>query len=64
VRVRRWIKSNPQYNVGHELKLKEIESCLGARPGLLLAGCSYKGVGLPDCIASGRRAGRDALAAI
>lgn len=52
----RWIKANPQYNVGHERRLERMESCLKSHPGLILAGCSYGGVGLPDCVRSGRRA--------
>jgi len=32
--------------------------------GLFLAGNAYDGVGVPASIGSGRRAGRDALAAI
>lgn len=55
-RCQRWLKANPQYNVGHGLRLKRIESCLRGQPGLFLAGCSYEGVGLPDCIRSGRDA--------
>ena len=53
-RCQRWLKANPQYVVGHSLRLKRIESCLRGQPGLFLAGCSYEGVGLPDCIRSGR----------
>jgi oxygen-dependent protoporphyrinogen oxidase len=62
-RVFRWIKANPQYNVGHGLRLRRIESCLQGHPGLVLAGCSYLGVGLPDCIKSGREAAAKALRA-
>ncbi|HAZ07094.1 MAG TPA: protoporphyrinogen oxidase [Elusimicrobia bacterium] len=52
----RWIKGNPQYNVGHARRLERLGSCLKSHPGLILAGCSYRGVGLPDCVRSGRRA--------
>ncbi len=51
-----WENSNPQYNVGHSFRLRRIASCLQGHPGLILAGCSYEGVGLPDCIRSGREA--------
>ena len=61
-RVARWPRANPQFNVGHGLRLARIESCLRAHPGLILAGSSYRGVGLPDCInpdvASAPRRGR------
>ena len=57
----RWIKSNPQYNVGHARRLERLSSCLKSHPGLVLAGSSYGGVGLPDCVRSGRRAAELAL---
>ena len=59
----RWIKSNPQYNVGHARRLERLTSCLRSHPGLVLAGSSYGGVGLPDCVRSGRRAAELAFAA-
>jgi oxygen-dependent protoporphyrinogen oxidase len=62
-RTTRWIKANPQYNVGHARRLERLGSCLKGHPGLVLAGCSYGGVGLPDCVRSGRRAAELALAA-
>jgi oxygen-dependent protoporphyrinogen oxidase len=56
VKSTRWLKANPQYNVGHSRRLERLTSCLKSHPGLILAGCSYGGVGLPDCVRSGRRA--------
>jgi len=55
-RTTRWLKANPQYDVGHGLRLQRLVSCLKSHPGLVLAGCSYHGVGLPDCVRSGKRA--------
>lgn len=52
----RWIKANPQYEVGHSRRLDRISSCLKSHQGLILAGASYCGVGLPDGVRSGRRA--------
>ena len=63
-RTFRYPKGNPQYNVGHSLRLKRIESCLRGHPGLMLAGCSYQGVGLPDCVRSGREAAVKLLSAL
>lgn len=57
----RWIKANPQYDVGHAERLERLSSCLKSHPGLVLAGSSYTGVGLPDCVRSGRRAAARAL---
>jgi oxygen-dependent protoporphyrinogen oxidase len=55
-RTTRWIKANPQYEVGHSRRLDRLGSCLKSHHGLILAGASYGGVGLPDCVRSGRRA--------
>lgn len=52
----RWIKANPQYEVGHSRRLDRLSSCLKSHQGLVLAGASYGGVGLPDCVRSGKRA--------
>lgn len=52
----RWIKANPQYEVGHSRRLDRLGSCLKGHQGLILAGASYNGVGLPDGVRSGRRA--------
>ena len=56
MKTTRWIKANPQYEVGHSRRLDRIASCLKGHQGLILAGASYGGVGLPDCVRSGRRA--------
>jgi oxygen-dependent protoporphyrinogen oxidase len=55
-RTFRFPKANPQYTVGHAQRLKRIESCLHGHPNLVVAGCSYHGVGLPDCVKSAREA--------
>ena len=49
-RIYRWHKANPQYTVGHQTRLRELESHLAGLPGLTLTGASYYGVGIPDCI--------------
>jgi oxygen-dependent protoporphyrinogen oxidase len=54
--VRRWPESMPQYAVGHLTRVDEIERAAEAIPGLALAGAYLRGVGIPDCIASGERA--------
>jgi len=51
--VTRWPRGLPQYILGHGDRLREIEARLAGWPGLRLAGASYGGVGIPDCIASG-----------
>ena len=55
-RVARWPRGMPQYLVGHRERMDRLDAALRALPGLTLAGASYRGVGLPDCIASGEAA--------
>jgi len=52
-RVVRWPDGMPQYTLGHRERLARIAALLSRHPGLQLAGASYRGVGIPDCIASG-----------
>lgn len=59
-RISRWPHGMPQYTLGHGQRLSAIEQRLAARPGLYLAGHAYRGVGLPDCIASGEQAAETA----
>ena len=54
--VAKWEKSMPQYEVGHLGRVKSIENALQQLPGLALAGNSYHGAGIPDCIGSGESA--------
>ena len=50
VRVYRWEKAIPQYVLGHINKLSAIDERLKGHPGLYLAGNSYRGIGINDCI--------------
>ena len=60
--VHRHPRGTPQYDVGHRDRLAAMEAALP--PALHLAGSPYHGIGLPDTIASGRRAARKALAGL
>jgi oxygen-dependent protoporphyrinogen oxidase len=51
-----WPNSMPQYNVGHQEKVKIIEEMLTDFPGLYLVGNAYYGIGIPDCIKMGQAA--------
>jgi oxygen-dependent protoporphyrinogen oxidase len=42
--------------LGHPDRLGQIDDALEEHPGLGLAGAAYRGVGIPDCIASGEQA--------
>jgi oxygen-dependent protoporphyrinogen oxidase len=52
-RVGRWMRSMPQYHVGHLARLARIDDRLTRHRGLYLAGNGYRGVGIPHCIHSG-----------
>ncbi len=58
--VTRWVDGFPQYRPGHADLVAAIEAGLPA--GLEVAGATYRGVGIPACIGSGRSAARRALA--
>jgi protoporphyrinogen/coproporphyrinogen III oxidase len=59
-RVFRWPRAMPQYTLGHLERVAAIDERLAALPGLYVAGNAYRGVGLPDCIASGEAAAQAA----
>ncbi len=46
----------PQYQLGHQAWLDALGVALTDYPGLLLAGASYRGAGIPDCIHQGMEA--------
>lgn len=55
-RVFRWPQAMPQYTLGHLDRLATIDQRLAHHPGLHVAGNAYRGIGIPDCIASGEAA--------
>jgi oxygen-dependent protoporphyrinogen oxidase len=50
VRIFRWHKVNPQYDLGHLDRVEQMRTRARAHSGLFLAGSSYDGVGVPDCV--------------
>ncbi|HMP71868.1 MAG TPA: protoporphyrinogen oxidase [Kiritimatiellia bacterium] len=56
VRLYRWPRANPQYDVGHLLRVSRMEQQADSLPGIFLAGSAYRGIGMPDCIRDGQRA--------
>ena len=62
--VQRWGGALPQYAVGHVPHIEGVIDQVATLPGLALAGAAYEGVGIPACVASGRRAAREVLAAL
>ncbi len=60
-RIFRWPQAMPQYTLGHLDRVAVIDRRLAEHPGLYVAGNAYRGIGLPDCIASGEAAATAAL---
>lgn len=52
--VTNWSEQMPNYLITHPKSVEALESKLKVSyPGVILAGCSYYGVGIPDCIENG-----------
>lgn len=62
-RVHRWPSSMAQYLVGHAKRISKIQTQLEYLPGICLAGNAYSGIGISDCIRTGRVAAQRALKA-
>jgi oxygen-dependent protoporphyrinogen oxidase len=60
-RVHRWHASMAQYPVGHAGRVSAVEKRLQDLPGLYLAGNAYSGIGISDCIRTGKSAAEKAL---
>ena len=60
-RVYKWKSAMAQYGVGHLERLDRIEKLRHKLPGLALAGNGYRGIGVPDCVRSGREAVKQLL---
>ncbi|WP_413363842.1 protoporphyrinogen oxidase [Lysinibacillus sp. 3P01SB] len=65
VNVAKWIDQMPRYDLAHNealsVLLKDLEENY---PNLLLAGCSYFGVGIGACIQNGKKTAERILAAL
>ena len=61
--IARWPRSMAQYTVGHAERLKSIEGRVSKLAGIYLAGNAYYGIGIPDCVKSGRDAAQRIIAA-
>lgn len=55
VRIARWPAMMPKYTVGHLAAVAAADAGLAHLPNWRLAGSAVRGVGVPDCIADGRR---------
>lgn len=63
-RVHSWEGGLHQYTLGHVERVERAESALVSRPGLALAGAAFHGIGLNECVDSGRRAAETVLSSI
>ncbi|WP_433748709.1 protoporphyrinogen oxidase [Falsibacillus pallidus] len=55
--VSRWKEAMPQYTVGHKERMETIyRNIENELPGVFVAGSSFEGLGLPDCIDQGEAA--------
>jgi len=60
--VTRWKNARPQYHVGHREKIADVrEKVSKYTPGVFLAGSSYEGAGIPDCIGQGEKAAQEVI---
>ncbi len=50
VRVYRHEKAIPQYNVGHQERVRAVDGLMGRHEGLYVTGNALKGIGVNDCI--------------
>lgn len=57
----RWKESMPQYLVGHVQRISRLEQLLSESPTVQLCGAAYAGVGIPQCVRSGRRAAQNLI---
>ncbi|HEX3321844.1 MAG TPA: protoporphyrinogen oxidase [Terriglobales bacterium] len=63
-RVYKWRSAMAQYAVGHLDRLDRIDRACAQIPGLFLAGNGYRGIGVPDCVRSGKEAAAKALSSL
>ncbi len=57
-KVIRWPAAMPQYHVGHNQRVRQIEAGLAALPGLRVIGNSLRGVGIAPTVAAAEAAAR------
>jgi oxygen-dependent protoporphyrinogen oxidase len=57
----RWLRAMPQYEVGHLDCVVKINQLAATLEGLALCGSAYSGVGVPDCVRSGREVAKSVI---
>lgn len=61
--VTRWTHALPQYDVGHQQRIEQLDRHLADVSGIHLTGAWRDGLGLPACVAAGRQAAQHAISA-
>ena len=59
--ISRWPLAMAQYNVGHKDRIMRIAGLIQKYPHLHLAGNAYSGIGLSDCIRTGKDAAKQVM---
>jgi oxygen-dependent protoporphyrinogen oxidase len=62
-RVIRWHRSMAQYLLGHTYRMRTAQERVGKLGGIYLAGNAYSGIGIPDCVRTGKLAAEAIVAA-
>jgi protoporphyrinogen/coproporphyrinogen III oxidase len=61
--ITNWSDNMPNYMINHRQNVEALEKMLAVSyPGVILAGCSYYGVGIPDCIENGETIAKKIIA--
>lgn len=60
--VTKWTEQMPTYMIDHPQTIAQLEELLAVNyPGVYIAGSSYYGSGIPDCIENGENVARDII---
>jgi oxygen-dependent protoporphyrinogen oxidase len=62
VKVYRWDRAMAQYTPGHLERIERIGATLKQMQNLAIAGNFYKGIGVPDCVRTGKEAAQQMAA--
>lgn len=64
VRVRRRARATPIYEVAHRARVAQMAELARSLGPLAIAGNAYRGIGIPDCVASGEEAADSVVSAL
>jgi oxygen-dependent protoporphyrinogen oxidase len=62
--VRRWSRAMPQYTVGHQARLDQIDGALALLPGVHVTGAGYRGAGVAGCVTQAETTARTLTSAL